>query len=120
MATTYAGGSIGYYGGQIDEISQDMKILCPTHIYATNYLVMKMYQKIHKKISKKTSVMSQAVNWAIQGKMAELKKTASVDSKLYDYTVLAQLKKSSFGNYMKHVITGGGYTQPNVLDFIRV
>jgi hypothetical protein len=47
-------------------------------------------------------------------------KSASVNSKLYDYTVLGPLKTSSVGGYMKHIITGGGYIPPNVLDFIRV
>ena len=64
--------------------------------------------------------MAKAIHWAIDSKSQSLKKSSSVSNKMYDFTVLAPLKRSAMGSGIKHIIVGGGYISQQVLDFIRV
>jgi long-chain acyl-CoA synthetase len=120
MAITYAGGSIGYYRGDIDLISEDMKWWNPTILYAGCRLLTKFYKEINASIGRKNRLLAQSITWALSSKSDQLKKTGGVQSKMYDLTVLAPLKRKVVGSYAKNIIVGGDFVPWNILDFLRI
>ena len=97
-----------------------MKILNPTHFCCSSRLLLKFYKHIKASIESKNKVLAKAVDWALNAKELQLKKTAAVNNKMYDLTVLGPLKKAVMGSSVKHIIVGGDYISETVLDFIRI
>lgn len=67
------GGSIGYFKGDIRNLSEDMKALKPTMVPAVPRLLNRIYDKVHAEIAN-SFVKKLLFNMALKAKESEIKR----------------------------------------------
>ncbi|KAJ2945571.1 hypothetical protein O0L34_g392 [Tuta absoluta] len=112
-----AGGSIGFYSGDIRNLTDDLVTLKPTVIPAVPRLLNKMYDRAQADIS--TSKFKRFMfNMAMKAKQEELKRGIIRNDSIWDKLVFDKIRKST-GGRLRYMFVSSAPLAGSVLTFIR-
>eukprot|EP01029_Cantina_marsupialis_P013181 TRINITY_DN2918_c0_g2_i1.p1 TRINITY_DN2918_c0_g2~~TRINITY_DN2918_c0_g2_i1.p1 ORF type:complete len:702 (-),score=267.17 TRINITY_DN2918_c0_g2_i1:878-2983(-) len=112
-----AGGRIGFYGGDVRKLVDDIKTLKPTLMAGVPRVYQRMEQVIRQNFDSKKGIAKMLINRAlnVQSKAVLKKKSRSG---LYDKLVFSKVKMA-FGGKLKYMITGSAPIAPALLTFMK-
>lgn len=116
-AVFYAGGAIGYYSGDIKELTNDLKALKPTVMPAVPRLLNRVYDKINNEISN-SPIKKMLFRMALNSKEAELRRGIIRNNSLWDKLVFRKVQEA-FGGRLRLMVVGSAPLAGNVLTFTR-
>lgn len=137
-AVFYNGGSIGYYSGDIKELTNDLKVkkklrfylksfkiikkknfqaLKPTIMPAVPRLLNRIYDKIQSEISS-SPIKRMLFRMALNSKEAELRRGIIRSNSLWDKIVFKKVQ-AAFGGRLRMMVVGSAPLAGNVLTFVR-
>lgn len=113
----YSGGCVGFYSGDIKELTNDLKALRPTVMPAVPRLLNRVYDKIHTEVSN-SAVKRMLFNMAIKSKEGEMKRGIIRKNSIWDKIVFRKVQEA-FGGNLRLMVVGSAPLAGNVLTFIR-
>lgn len=93
-AMYYSGGSVGFYSGDIRELTNDMKALRPTVMPAVPRLLNRVYDKVQNELGR-SGVRRMLFNWALRSKEAEIKRGILRRDSLWDRLVFKKVQEGN-------------------------
>lgn len=96
----YSGAAVGFYSGDIHDLTNDLKALKPTIMPAVPRLLNRVYDKIQAEITG-SSLKRMIYNMAIKSKEAELKRGILRKNSFWDKLVFRKFQDCTFSNFMK-------------------
>ncbi|KAI5755194.1 hypothetical protein M8J77_014875 [Diaphorina citri] len=111
------GGSIGYYSGDIKNLTEDMKTLKPTIMPAVPRLLNRMYDKVMAQI-RPSFIKRLMFNMAMGSKENEIKKGIYRRNSIWDKLVFKKVQEDMGGN-LRLMLAGSAPLAGNVLTFLR-
>lgn len=93
-AMYYSGGAVGFYSGDIKELTNDLKALRPTIMPAVPRLLNRVYDKIHSEISG-SAIKRLLFNMALKSKEAELHRGIIRRDSLWDKLVFRKVQEGT-------------------------
>lgn len=115
---TYMGGQIGFFGGSILTLVEDIGILQPTYFPAVPRLLNKLYAKIMAGVTENGGIKAMLFNKAVDSKTKALKNGYNTDS-LWDKLVFSKIQ-ARLGGRVKMIATGSAPIARHVMDFVRI
>lgn len=88
----YSGGAVGFYSGDIKELTNDLKALRPTVMPAVPRLLNRVYDKIHAEVSG-SRMKRMLFNMALRSKEAELKRGVIRKNSIWDKIVFRKVQE---------------------------
>lgn len=116
-AMFYAGGAIGYYSGDIKELTNDLKALKPTVMPAVPRLLNRVYDKINNEISN-SPIKKMLFRMAIKSKEAEIRRGIVRKNSFWDKLVFKKVQEA-FGGQLRLMVIGSAPLAGPVLTFTR-
>ncbi|CRK87831.1 CLUMA_CG001619, isoform A [Clunio marinus] len=116
-ALFYAGGSVGFYSGNIKDLANDLKALKPTIMPAVPRLLNRVYDKMHLDING-SPFKKFFYHMAIKSKEADLKRFIIRRNSLWDVLLFKRVQES-FGGRLRLMVVGSAPLAGHVLTFIR-
>ena len=113
------GLKVGFFGGNVLKLTEDMQILKPTLFPSVPRLFNKIYGKIQEGIAAKTGAASWLINKGVNSKLYYLKNGQGVHHKVYDKLVFNKMK-AMLGGDVRLMITGSAPIAGDVLDFLKI
>lgn len=101
-AMFYAGGAIGYYSGDIKELTNDLKALKPTIMPAVPRLLNRVYDKIQNEISN-SPIKKMLFRMALNSKEGELRRGIIRKNSFWDKIVFKKVQEA-FGGRLRLVV----------------
>lgn len=103
-ALFYAGGAIGYYSGDIKELTNDLKALKPTIMPAVPRLLNRVYDKINNEISN-SPIKKMLFRMALSSKEGEIRRGIIRKNSLWDKLVFRKIQEA-FGGQLRLMVVG--------------
>ena len=113
------GAAIGFYGGDVQKLKEDLSALKPSFFVSVPRLYNRFYDLIHANIKKLTGVKRMLADRAVASKLYYLKNGCHYRYKLYDRLVFNRMKEA-FGGKVQVMLTGSAPISPEVLDFLKI
>ncbi|XP_034946789.1 long-chain-fatty-acid--CoA ligase 1 isoform X2 [Chelonus insularis] len=111
------GGSVGFYGGDIKKLSDDMKALRPTVMPAVPRLLNRLYDRVQAELQ--SSFFKRMVfNMGIRAKESEIKKCIIRGNSFWDKVAFKKIRES-MGGRLRLMVVGSAPLAGNVLTFAR-
>ena len=114
----YNGSAIGYFGGDINKLVEDIGILKPTFIPMVPRLLTRIYDKINAGVEDGNFIKKKLFSWAMSSKQSSLEQSASYSHGIWDKVVFAKTK-NLLGGRVKQIITGSAPIAEDVLSFLK-
>lgn len=113
----YVGGCVGFYSGDIKELTNDLKMLKPTVMPAVPRLLNRVYDKIQNDIN--VSGLKRALfNMALKAKEKEIARGVLRRNGCWDKLVFKKVHQA-FGGNLRLMVVGSAPLAGNVLTFMR-
>lgn len=113
----YSGAAVGFYSGNICDLSSDLKALKPTIMAAVPRLLNRLYDK-DQALVQRSAIRRMLHNMAMKSKESELKRGILRKSSIWDRLVFKKTQ-DSFGGNVRLVLVGSAPLSPKVLDYTR-
>ncbi|GFV44669.1 long-chain-fatty-acid--CoA ligase 1 [Trichonephila clavipes] len=111
------GGSLGFYGGDVRTLLDDLKALKPTIMPAVPRLLNRIYDKVIARVN--GSMLKKFLfNLALRMKSSELEKLIIRNNSIWDRLVFKPVR-DGMGGRMRLLVCGSAPLAGNVLTFIR-
>ncbi|XP_031548875.1 long-chain-fatty-acid--CoA ligase 1-like [Actinia tenebrosa] len=111
------GGRVGFFGGNIRKIMEDLQELKPTLFISVPRVLNRVYDKVIKEVSGST-VKKFIFNTALSFKKAELERNIIRRNSIWDYLVFKKIQ-NSLGGRVRFVISGSAPLRDDVMVFLR-
>lgn len=112
------GGQIGFFGGKILEITQDLQLLKPTIFPSVPRLLNKVYERVMTGVQDLSVTRRFMFFQALVSKTHYNKEYGWTNNQIFDSLVLSKAKER-LGGRVRIMITGSAPIAPNVLAFLR-
>jgi long-chain acyl-CoA synthetase len=112
------GGQIGFFGGKILEITQDLQLLRPTIFPSVPRLLNKVYERVMTGVQDLSITRRFLFYQALVSKSHYNKEYGWTNNQVFDSLVLSKAKER-LGGRVRIMITGSAPIAPNVLAFLR-
>lgn len=121
MVTTllYCGSAIGFFGGDVLKLKDDLALLKPTIFVSVPRLYNKFYAAIKKGLDEATGCKKCLVDKAYNAKKDGLKNNNAYTNGMWDGIVFKKTK-AVLGGRVTRMITGSAPISGEVLDFLRI
>ncbi|XP_055528399.1 long-chain-fatty-acid--CoA ligase 1 isoform X1 [Wyeomyia smithii] len=113
----YNGGAVGFYSGDIKELTNDLKALKPTLMPAVPRLLNRVYDKIYAEVAR-SSVKKVLLRMALNAKESEIKRGIIRKTSLWDKIVFRKIQEG-FGGRLRLMVVGSAPLSSTVLTFCR-
>ncbi|GIX87467.1 hypothetical protein CDAR_30822 [Caerostris darwini] len=111
------GGSLGFFGGDVRTLSDDLKALRPTIMPAVPRLLNRVYDKVIVKAN--SSMLTKLIfKLALKMKQSELQQLIIRNNSIWDRIVFKQVREG-MGGRLRLLVSGSAPLAGNVLTFIR-
>lgn len=90
-AVYYSGGAVGFYSGDIKELTNDLKALKPTVMPAVPRLLNRVYDKIHNEVAN-SAIKKMLFRMALNAKENEIKRGVIRSNSLWDKIVFRKVQ----------------------------
>ncbi|ORM41797.1 putative kong chain acyl-CoA synthetase [Babesia sp. Xinjiang] len=109
-------GRIGYYGGNIKDLMDDIQTLQPDLMVGVPRVFTKILERIRSTIDGKPACLKALINWAVNKKRELLVKSSEIPSHwLYDI-ILKKIKKSFGGKLQTMVLGSAAMAEKDIID----
>jgi len=112
-----AGGRIGFWQGDVRQLSNDMQALQPTVFAAVPRILNRIYDKIFAEVGE-TGMKSYVFNWALSSKTTEVNKGYLRNNSMWDYLVFSKVQ-NMLGGKVRLMPCGAAPFDYKVLQFFR-
>ena len=113
------GASVGFFGGDLLKIPDDLVLLRPTLFASVPRLLNKVYDKILKRVQDGSYLKQYLFNKGVNAKVDQLKLDGQMHNRLYDQIVFNKARQRLGGN-IRLMITASAPIAPNILQFLKV
>ncbi|XP_052890614.1 long-chain-fatty-acid--CoA ligase 1 isoform X1 [Anopheles moucheti] len=113
----YMGGAVGFFSGDIKELTNDLKALKPTLMPAVPRLLNRVYDKVFAEVQR-SSVKKLLLNMALSSKEAEIKRGIVRRNSIWDKLVFRKIQEG-FGGRLRLMVVGSAPLSEAVLSFSR-
>lgn len=113
----YQGGAVGFYSGDIKELTNDLKALKPTVMPAVPRLLNRVYDKIQAEIGN-SAIKKMLFRMALNSKESELRRGIIRNNSIWDKLVFRKVQ-DAFGGRLRLMVVGSAPLAGNVLTFTR-
>lgn len=113
----YSGGGVGFYSGDIKQLTHDFKALKPTVMPVVPRLLNRVYDKIQNEIAG-SAIKRTIFRMALNSKQAELRRGILRRDSFWDKLVFKKVQEA-FGGNLRLVVVGSAPLAGNVLTFMR-
>lgn len=114
----YMGGSIGYFSGKIERLTEDLQLLKPTMLPSVPRVLNRIAGQIQAQMDApglKGKLLTKAVN----AKLANYEATGAITHALWDRLVFRKVR-AMLGGRVQFVLTGSAPCRKDVLNLLRV
>ncbi|XP_035207618.1 long-chain-fatty-acid--CoA ligase 5-like, partial [Stegodyphus dumicola] len=111
------GGRVGFFQGDIRNLSDDFKTLKPTVIPCVPRLLNRMYDKIQEEANS-SKIKKLLLNMAIESKKSEIEKDIIRNNSIWDWTVLKPIQ-DKLGGRLRLIVVGSAPIAGHILTFLR-
>ena len=118
MVMTVRGSSVGFFGGDILKLIDDIKEFKPTIFVTVPRLLTRIHDKIKDGLSKFTGVKKYIAETAINTKLQNITQRGVVEHAVYDKLMFNKIKQA-LGGRVRLILTGSAPIEPNVQNFLR-
>ncbi|WFD19491.1 long-chain-fatty-acid--CoA ligase [Malassezia caprae] len=118
MFIIYMGGSIGYFSGKIDRLTEDLQLLKPTMLPSVPRVLNRIAGQIQAQMDApglKGKLLTKAVN----AKLANYEATGTITHPFWDRLVFRKVR-AMLGGRIDFVLTGSAPCRKDVLNLLRV
>jgi long-chain acyl-CoA synthetase len=113
------GAAIGFYGGDVMKIKEDMQLLKPTLFVSVPRLFNKFYDLIRQRFRSLGWMKKKMLDRGLNVKMNYLHDAKTYHSKIWDPLIFNKVKQTLGGN-VRLMLTGSAPISGEVIDFLRV
>eukprot|EP00761_Pharyngomonas_kirbyi_P007638 gb/GECH01007648.1/.p1 GENE.gb/GECH01007648.1/~~gb/GECH01007648.1/.p1 ORF type:complete len:665 (+),score=188.45 gb/GECH01007648.1/:1-1995(+) len=107
---------IGYYGGDVKNLVDDIQTLKPTILAVVPRVLEKIFDRIQQKVKESNFLRRWMANHAIQSKKFAIEHGTSAG--IWDWLVINKLK-TTLGGRMRAIVSGGAPLRPDIQEFLR-
>ncbi|XP_049876508.1 long-chain-fatty-acid--CoA ligase 1-like isoform X2 [Pectinophora gossypiella] len=112
------GGAVGFYSGDIRNLTDDLKTLRPTVMPAVPRLLNKMYDRAQADIVAQSRIKKMIFNMALRAKQAELNRGIIRKNSIWDKLVFRKMQDST-GGRLRYMFVSSAPLAGSVLTFVR-
>lgn len=112
------GGQVGFFGGKILQITEDLMLLKPTIFPSVPRLLNKVYERVIAGVNEVRATRRIAFWQGLVSKQYYYDQYGWVNNRVFDGVVFSKVK-SRLGGRVRLMITGSAPIAPNVLSFLR-
>lgn len=94
----YYGGRIGFFGGDILKLVNDIQCLKPTIVAMVPRLLNRIYDAINQKVEESWFPKRKLFQWAMSSKLAKLEDHAQTTHAVWDRVIFGKTKSMLGGN----------------------
>lgn len=117
VATYMQGGAVGFFGGDVRNLMDDMKALRPTITPAVPRLLNRIFDKVQSGLNS-SSLKRFLFNAALSSKENELRRGIIRNNTIWDKLVLGKVQES-MGGRIRLLVVGSAPLAGSVLTFMR-
>jgi len=117
VATYMQGGAVGFFGGDVRNLMDDMKALRPTITPAVPRLLNRIFDKVQSGLNQ-SSLKRFLFNAALSSKENELRRGIIRNNTIWDKLVLGKVQES-MGGRIRLLVVGSAPLAGSVLTFMR-
>jgi long-chain acyl-CoA synthetase len=117
--TVFIGLKIGFYGGDMLKLKEDLAELKPTIMVSVPRLYNRFYDVIMGKVNAATGMKKKLLNRAFRVKLKNLRKNGCLKHKFYDKIVFKKMRMV-MGGKMKLLISGAAPIAADVLETLKI
>ncbi|WFD23107.1 long-chain-fatty-acid--CoA ligase [Malassezia equina] len=114
----YMGGSIGFFSGKIERLSEDMQLLKPTMMPSVPRVLNRVADQIQAQMDA-PGLKGKLLTKAINAKLANYEATGTITHALWDRLVFRKVREL-LGGRIQFVLTGSAPCRKDVLNLLRV
>lgn len=114
----YMGGSIGYFSGKIDRLTEDLQLLKPTMLPSVPRVLNRIAGQIQAQMDApglKGKLLTKAVN----AKLANYEATGAITHPFWDRLIFRKVR-ALLGGRVQFILTGSAPCRKDVLSLLRV
>lgn len=113
------GAAIGFYGGDLLNLIDDIYTLEPTLLAGVPRVLNKLYYKLMDSIHLQGGMYQNMFDAAYSSKLNSLKTKSKLDSFIWDKTVFSPIKKK-LGGKIRFILSGSAPLNPDIHDFFKI
>lgn len=114
-----SGTAIGYFGGDILKLKDDLGELAPTIFVSVPRLFNRFYDAMTGKVKGLTGISSVLANKGIKAKLEKLESSGDPTHAVYDKLVFNKFK-AAVGGKVRFMLTGSAPISKDVLNFLKI
>ena len=118
-AVWHVGARLVYFSGDVQKLKDDLAIVKPTIFLSVPRLFSRFYEVLKQKFSELQGFTKTALDYALNVKMNNLKKSGSYTHPVYDRIFFAKTKEA-LGGRCRLMISGSAPLLPEVQHFLKV
>jgi len=115
----YHGCSIGFYGGDVQKLKDDMVILKPTVFVTVPRLLLRLHDVIKSGIEKLKGCKKSLAGKAIIKKLRALQQKGTLKHTFYDRIIFKKMRLA-LGDRVRWLLVGSAPTSHEVLNFLKI
>ena len=112
------GGAIGFFGGKILNITEDLQILKPTIFPSVPRLLNKVYERVLAGVNEVRVTKRIAFYQGLISKQHYNEKYGWVQNQVFDSLVFSKVRER-LGGRVRIIITASAPIAPNIMSFLR-
>ena len=113
------GARVGFFGGDILKLKEDLAELKPTLFISVPRLYNRFYDAMMGKVKELTGVKSYLANAGIRAKLEKLEQTSDPTHSVYDALVFNKFK-AALGGRVRLLLTASAPISKDVLSFLKI
>lgn len=118
-AVWHVGARLVYFSGDVQKLKDDLAIVKPTIFLSVPRLFSRFYEVLKQKFSELQGFTKTALDYALNVKMNNLKKSGAYTHPVYDRIFFAKTKEA-LGGRCRLMISGSAPLLPEVQHFLKV
>mmetsp|Transcript_14113 Transcript_14113/g.25065 ORF Transcript_14113/g.25065 Transcript_14113/m.25065 type:complete len:801 (-) Transcript_14113:1959-4361(-) len=118
IAGVIRGGSVGWYHGNVKELTDDAVALRPTMFIGVPRVFQRVQQVVQQKFALKPTLIRKLCYHAVHTQIQSVRETGKRNW-LYDLLVFSQVKRA-LGGRVRIMCTGSAPLAPSIQEFIKV
>lgn len=119
LALIHSGSSIGYFGGDVLKLKEDLAELRPTILPCVPRLLNRFYDAIQGSLKSQTGLKAKLIEKACKVKLDNLYNGTNYTHSLYDSLVFKKIKQV-LGGRVRLAVTASAPISPDVLSFLKI
>jgi len=113
------GSAVGFFGGNILKVKDDMAVLRPTIFLSVPRLFNRFYDAINTQFKAATGISRRLLDRGMRVKREYFDSQGTTNSKLWDTLVFRKVR-NSIGGRVRILITGSAPISPEVVSFLKI